>query len=128
MYNYAADEARYTPDAMCRKWAIKYPDEAGDIDDSYCELLILSGDGSYSWTPPPEWAAETGRWWVTRHWPDNLVLTFQPEHKPAQGHFVVPIRYKKDGPVHLNWQRTRGDAVLFDDRIWRADPLASDYS
>ena len=103
------------------EWDVKYPGQDEMILEDYVERLELKRDGTYSWTPPPAWAARTGEWGVIKTEDGFLKLCFTDTHGRPRWGYLVLMKIGKDGPFFLNWQRTYGDAVIFADRIFRAD-------
>lgn len=115
-----ADALGYIDEAM-GLWEVKYPGFDGMIRDDHVEWLELKGDGTYVWNPPPVWAPRIGKWGVTRTQEGHLKLCFEEKTKSLRCNFLVLTQFEKGGPFSLNWQRTCGDAVVFADRIFRAD-------
>jgi hypothetical protein len=109
------------PEIMFGPWDVRYPDSDGMIVDEHIQRLVLSHDGTYTWSPCPEWARNGARWGVTRTPEDGLELWFETRDGTFVGNFLVPLMLDPEGPLYLNWQRTRADAVVFKDRIFRAD-------
>ena len=108
-------------EAALGEWEIKYPGPDEMIRDDYVEKLELKRDGTYSWNPPPAWASETGEWGVIKTEDSLLKLCFTDTHGRLRTGFLVLMKVGTGGSYFMNWTRTRGDAVLFADRIWRAD-------
>ena len=102
-------------------WDVKYPGPDEMIREDYVEKLELKRDGTYSWDPPPGWAPKNGDWGVIKTEDGLLKLVFRDTHGRIRSGFLVLMKIGKDGPFFLNWQRTYGDAVIFADRIFRAD-------
>lgn len=107
-------------DAALGFWEVRYPGPDGMIIDENPEVLELRSDGSYTWSPPPSWAAQTGKWGVVRR-QDGLMLCFEEKAQGLRCNYLILSQFEKNGPVSMHWQRTAGDAVIFADRIFRAD-------
>ena len=103
------------------QWEVKYPGLDHMIQEDHVENLELKRDGTYTWNPPPVWASRTGEWGVIKTDEGFLKLVFRDLHGRVRSGFLVLMKIGKTGSVFLNWTRTRGDAVLFADRIWRAE-------
>lgn len=108
-------------EAALGEWHVKYPGPDAMIQEDYVEKLELRRDGTYSWNPPPAWAPKTGVWGVIKTEEGFLKLCFKDTRGRSRWGFLVLMRVGKEGPLYLNWQRTYGHAVIFADRIWRAD-------
>lgn len=107
--------------ALMGAWEVKYPGPDDMIQDDYSERLELKGDGTFSWNPAPAWAPKTGTWLVEQTHDNVLRLGFEDKWGHVRWNYLVLIQMKKGGPLFLNWQSTRGDVVIFADRIFRAD-------
>jgi len=105
-------------EAAIGEWEIKYPGADGMIQDDYNERLELTRDGTYSWSPPPLWAPERGEWGVIKTQDGLLKLGFTDTDGRWRWGYLVIMRLGKSGPYFMNWTRTRGDAVVFSDRIF----------
>jgi hypothetical protein len=101
-------------------WEVKYPGSDGMIREDYIERLDLKRDGTYRWEPSPVWAPGVGEWGVLKT-EEGLKLGFTDTHGRWRWGFLVLMKVGKDGAYFMNWTRTRGDAVIFADRIFRAD-------
>ena len=108
-------------EAALGEWDIKYPGPDKMIREDYVEKLELKRDGTYSWKPPPAWSPGTGEWGIIKTEDGFLKLCFKDTHGRWRWGFLVLMKVGKVGPIFLNWQRTYGHAVIFADRIWRAD-------
>ena len=102
-------------------WDVKYPGPDEMIREDYTERLELKRNGTYAWDPPPAWAPRTGEWGVIKTEDGFLKLIFSDTHGRPRWGYLVLMKIGKDGCYFMNWTRTRGDAVIFADRIWRAD-------
>lgn len=91
------------------------------ITGDHVERLELRRDGTYSWDPAPAWAHTTGKWGVMKTQDGGLRLCFEEKQGRFRCNYLVLMSLEKGRPVFLNWQRTRGDAVIFADRIFRAN-------
>jgi hypothetical protein len=107
--------------ALLGAWEVKYPGPDEMIQDDYSERLELKGNGTFTWTPPPPWAMQTGNWSVEIRQDSTLRLCFENKWGGFRCHYLVLIQMRKGGPFFLHWTRTRGDVVIFADRIFRAD-------
>ncbi len=107
-------------DEMLGSWHVKYPGQDGMIDSSYHETLDLRADGTYRWSPVPRWARPSGHWGVVRTDDGYLRLCFEGIEGERRCNFLV-LATLPGVLTTLNWQRSRGDAVVFADRIFRAD-------
>lgn len=116
----AAQELGYLEEVL-GAWDIKYPGPDGMITEAYVERLELRRDGTYSWNPAPAWAPKTGKWGVVRTQDGKLRLCFEEKQGRLRCNYLVLMQIEKGGPFFLNWQRTRADAVVFTDRVFRAD-------
>lgn len=110
-------------EAAIAEWEIKYPGADGMIQENYVERLELKRDGTFTWNPPPLWALERGEWGVIKTQDGLLKLGFTDRDSRWRWNYLVLMKIGKSGEYFLNWQRTRGDAVYFGDRILRADRL-----
>ena len=108
-------------EAALGEWDIKYPGPDEMIREDYVEKLELKRDGTYSWNSPPTWAPRTGEWGIIKTEDGFLKLCFKDTHGRWRWGYLVLMKIGKVGSYFMNWTRTRGDAVLFADRIWRAD-------
>ena len=108
-------------EAALGEWDIKYPGPDEMIREDYVEKLELKRDGTYSWNPPPAWSPGTGEWGIIKTEDGFLKLGIKDTHGRWRWGFLVLMKVGKVGPIFLNWQRTYGRAVIFADRIWRAD-------
>lgn len=108
-------------EAALGEWDIKYPGPDEMIREDYVEKLQLKRDGTYLWNPPPAWAPETGEFGIIKTEDGFLKLGFKDTHGRSRWGYLVLMKVGKVGPIFLNWQRTYGHAVIFADRIWRAD-------
>ena len=108
-------------EAALGEWHVKYPGHDEMIVEDYVEKLELKRDGTYSWNPPPAWAPSSGVWGVIKTEDGFLKLCFQDTRGRSRSGFLVLMKVGTDGPIYLNWQRTYGHAVIWADRIWRAD-------
>ena len=102
-------------------WDVKYPGPDYMIREDYVERLELKRDGTYCWNPPPVWAPRRGGWRVLKTHEGLLALCLLDIHNRLRWGYLVVMAVGANGPYYLNWTRTRGDAVIFADRIWRAD-------
>lgn len=116
----AAQELGYLEEVL-GVWDVKYPGRDGMINEAYVERLELRCDGTYSWNPAPPWAPRTGKWGILKTQDRELRLCFEEKQGRLRCNYLVLMQLEKGGPFFLNWQRTRGDAVIFADRIFRAD-------
>ena len=103
------------------EWVVKYPGPDEMIQEDYVERLELKRDGTYTWNPPPAWAPSSGVWGVIKTEDGFLKLCFRDTRGRSRWGYLVLMRIGTDGPIYLNWQRTYGHAVIWADRIWRAD-------
>ena len=103
------------------EWDVKYPGPDEMIREDYVERLELKRDGTYAWNPPPAWVSGTGEWGIIKTEEGFLKLCLKDTHGRWRWGFLVLMKVGKVGPIFLNWQRTYGHAVIFADRIWRAD-------
>jgi hypothetical protein len=101
-------------------WHVKYPGNDGMIVSDYHEMLDFRPDGTYRWSPAPKWVKTSGRWGVVRTDEGYLRLCFEGITGARRCNFLV-IFTLPGVSTSLNWQRSRGDAVVFADRIFRAD-------
>jgi len=108
-------------DSLLGVWDVKYPGPDHLIRPDYSERLELKRDGTFSWRPAPSWTSPTGTWGVRRMLNGWLELCFQKKLGGNRCHYLVLIDYKPVGPLYWNWQRTQGEAVVFPDRVLRAD-------
>ena len=104
-------------------WEVKYPGPDGMIREDYTEKLELKRDGTYSWNPSPVWAPAVGEWGVVKTEDRLLKLCFKDMDERWRWGYLVLIKLGRSGTYFMNWTRTRGDAVIFADRIFRADRL-----
>jgi len=102
-------------------WDVKYPGSDEMIREDYVERLELKRDGTYSWEPPPAWAPRTGEWYVVKTNDGLLKLCLLDTHGRLRWGYLVFMAVATNGPYYMNWTRRCGDAVIFADRIWRAD-------
>ncbi len=116
---FLGQEARYIEEIL-GEWNVKYPGVDGMIQEDRIENLQLRRDCTFSWNPPPVWAPSAGVWGVIKV-PGGLKLCFKDKHGRTRCGYLVLIPVKANGPYFMNWTRRRGDAVIFTDRIWRAD-------
>lgn len=134
MCNSSDEEQEHSPlfcleDLFCVEeilglWDVKYPGPDGMIIDSYSERLELKRDGTYIWNPSPSWAPKNGVWGVRKTPDGSLVLCFEENNAftlRCNYLVIISLPFKEGISIFLNWQRTHGDAVVFDDRIFRAD-------
>ena len=102
-------------------WDVRYPGPDDMIVLEYTERLELHPDGTFSWTPAPSWAASIGAWHMVRHSNGSMELCFEEANGGMRCQFLVLMRIHPQEPIFMNWQRTDGGAVVFRDRIFRAD-------
>ena len=113
-----AEELGYV-EALLGHWEVQYPGADGMIIEDYVERLELRIDGTFSWDPTPLWAKPEGRWGITVG-PDTqrMRLYFQERNGGGyRGNWLVALRFGVQTELMLHWQRTRADAVVFDDRV-----------
>ena len=108
-------------EAALGEWDVKYPGPDEMIREDYVERLEFKRDGTYTWSPPPTWAPSSGVWGVIKTEDGFLKLCFKDTHGRSRWGYLVLMKIGKDGPFFLNWQRTYSHAVIWADRIWRAD-------
>jgi hypothetical protein len=113
-----AQQLGYLPE-MLGEWDIMYPGPDTMIRRDYRERLELRADGTYVWSPAPVWAVPTGRWGVFRSQDGVLRLCFETKAGDLRCQVLVLIDIPGSGWT-FHWQRTRGDAVVFADRIFMA--------
>src|SRR2546425_1111508 len=88
-------------------WDVKYPGLDGMIREDHVERLVLMRDGTYKWTPTPDWARSEGEWGITRttELNDALILCLEQKAGPMRCHFLVVIRtLSRDAIAYWNWQ------------------------
>ena len=102
-------------------WDVKYPGSDGLILESHIERVEFRRDCTYTWRPTPAWASETGEFGIIKTEDGFLKLGIKDTHGRWRWGYLVLMKIGKVGSYFMNWTRTRGDAVLFADRIWRAD-------
>ena len=112
-------------EAALGDWDIKYPGPDEMIREDYVEKLQLKRDGTYLWNPPPLWALGRGEWVVIKTQDGLLKLGFTDRHGRWRWGYLVLMKLGKSETYFMNWTRTRGDAVIFADRIFRADRLVA---
>lgn len=118
---------------MIGPWDIFYGGEDGMLRNDFHETLELRGDGTFRWEPLPIWAKPDGQWgllkdarWVRmkgENQPVNVggeALCFEKSDGSFRCNYLVLVDLNRDGHWHMNWTRTRGDAVIFVDRLWSA--------
>lgn len=98
------------------RWRIGYADEDGLIGDDGGEL-VLRPDGTFAWTPEPDWIAGSGAWGVEIE-PNGAPKLHLDTDDGRHSHFLVLQRWPDLG-TFFHWQRTRADAVIFKDRVLR---------
>lgn len=102
-------------------WDVMYPSADGKIDKAYSERLVLRDDCTYSWNPAPPWAANIGRWTVMDTEDGLTRLCFEARGGSRfRCNYLVVIQFDPSETHFFNWTRTRGDAVIFTDRIFQA--------
>ena len=107
--------------ALHGAWEVKYPGPDAMIQDNYIEKLELKRDGTFTWIPTPAWAPKIGIWFVEITQDSTLRLGFEDKWGGFRSNYLVLMQMGKGGPFFLHWTRTRGDVVIFTDRIFRAD-------
>lgn len=118
---YWKDLQLYHPEVILGEWDVKYPGADGMIVEGHAQRLVLAGDGTFTWNPAPKWAKHSGMWGLAKSPDDELLLCFEDTEGELVCAFLVPFQFEGGGPIFLNWQQTRTDAVVFADRIFRAD-------
>ena len=103
------------------EWVVKYPGPDEMIQEDYVEKLELKRDGTYSWNPSPAWAPSSGVWGVIKTADGLLKLCFRDTRGRSRWGYLVLMRIGTGESYYMNWTRTRGDVIIWADRIWRAD-------
>ena len=83
--------------------------------------MELKLDGTYTWNPPPVWAPRIGVWGVVKTEEGFLKLCFEDNRGRLRYGFLVLMKFGTGESYYMNWTRTRGDVIIWSDRIWRAD-------
>ena len=102
-------------------WDVKYPGPDEMIEEDYVEKLELKLDGTYTRDPPPVWAPRIGVWGVVKTEEGFLKLCFEDNRGRLRYGFLVLMKFGTGESYYMNWTRTRGDVIIWSDRIWRAD-------
>ena len=108
-------------EAALGEWHVKYPGHDEMIVEDYVEKLELKRDGTYSWNPSPAWAPSSGVWGVIKTADGLLKLCFRDTRGRSRWGYLVLMRIGTGESYYMNWTRTRGDVIIWADRIWRAD-------
>lgn len=108
-------------EAALGEWDVKYPGHDDMIVDDYVERLELNRDGTYTWNPPPAWVPRIGVWGIVKTADGWLKLCFKDTRGRIRWGYLVLMKVGKDESSYMNWTRTRGDVIIWTDRMWRAD-------
>src|SRR5712691_8355183 len=112
----AERELLYSED-MLGPWDVKYQGLDGAIREDHVERLVLRRNGTYKWTPTPDWARSEGEWGIIRTTELNgaLILCLEQKEGPMRCHFLI-LTYVRDTPAYWNWQCKVANLVQADGR------------
>ena len=109
------------PPALVGAWSVRYCDaDHGPETVAYRERLELHADGTFAWSPHPDWVADAGIWGARAAPGGGTLLCLQEARGRLLCHYLWYAGNKGLGSSTLSWRRTNRLEVTPDDVFFRA--------